>query len=743
MTQPSSPSPPGPNDPSSPHPGGELHAFELAPAGDSAGGPPPETMFLQEGDDLPPAAAPVRRWRWVRWTLGLGFLFLLLGAALLPEFVSQPPWTNRIAAMALPNLKGRLEIGTLSCGWFSPLALHDVRLFDAQGKRLAQVSKIVFEKPLWSIAWSPRKLGKIRVVRPEAVVEVEGKTSNWDDLFAVPPPKEPPAEAAAPQPAPEWGLEMEGGAALVTIKKPGELPKTMHFDDWKASVSPEGGGNVPFEASGEYREGAYKFELQGRMNPTKKTWEVVVLKAGSPEHPWGCDLTGTFANAAPYPLRLGGDVRYDLSALADLLRPTVGPSLQLSGGRQSQLSAEASLAPLTGGDPAAAVRALLKEAKATAHLPIEHLQYQGVSVNQLDLAARLGQGKVSFDLVADKVNQGRVQLRTVVDLAESRKLTVAPGEIVRRVQMTPDVCSGAMRLVAPILADSARASGEFSLSLDDCEIPLDSPKLSRISGRLSIHSVQVGANDLVRKLAETLKLPGEIRLIDESVVEFSVQGEAVLHDGLEFVLGPVRIRSHGEVKFDESIQLLLQIQLPSDWKDSRPVLRALAGKTIQVPVGGTLRKPQLMVEEAVKGNLVSLIRGLANPADLDGVSQGLGLGGTDPATGGSGLERLLLGDDATPGVVDVVGDLLRRRNEPRPPAPNGSADPAAAPPPPAGAAPPRRWLNGDRLRRMFGGSGAAAPPPPSPSPRAAPSTRQPAPPSPAPPPPLPDGGREF
>lgn len=723
---------------------GELHAFEAAPGGgDASGGPPPETMFLEEGGDLPPVAAPVRRWGWLRWTLGLGFLGLLLAVALLPEFISQPPWTNRIAAMALPNLKGRLEIGTLSCGWFSPLALHDVRLFDAQGKKLAQVSKIVFEKPLWSIAWSPRKLGKIRVVRPEAEVEVDGKTSNWDDLFAVPPPKEPPAEAA-PKPAPEWGLEVEGGAALVVVKKPGELPRTMHFDDWKASVSPEGGGSVPFEASGAYREGAYQFELQGRMNPAKKTWEVVVLKAGSPEHPWGCDLTGTFANSAPYPLRLGGDVRYDLAALADLLRPTVGPSLQLSGGRQSQLSAEASLAPLAGGDPAAAVRALLKEAKATAHLPIEHLQYQGVSVNQLDLAARLGEGKVSFDLVADKVNQGRVQLRTVVDLAESRKLTVSPGEIVRRVQMTPDVCAGAMRLVAPILADSARAEGEFSLSLDDCEIPLDSPKLSRVAGRLSIHSVQVGANDLVRKLAEALKLPGEIRLIDESVVEFSVQGEAVLHDGLEFVLGPVRIRSHGEVKFDESIQLLLQIQLPSDWKDSRPVLRALAGKTIQVPVGGTLRKPQLMVEEAVKGNLVSLIRGLANPADLDGVSQGLGigLGGTDPATGGSGLERLLLGDETTPGVVDVVGDLLRRRNEARPPSPSGGADPAALTPPPGGATPPRRFLSGDRIRRIFGGGGPAAAPP-SPSPRAAPTPREPPPPSPAPPSPNPDGGREF
>jgi hypothetical protein len=81
--------------------------------------------------------------------------------------------------------------------------------------------------------------------------------------------------------------------------------------------------------------------------------------------------------------------------------------------------------------------------------------------------------------------------------------------------------------------------------------------------------------------------------IRDQQVNFQVANGRVYHDKMEFQVGDVVVRSQGSVGFDETIALNLEIPVQDAWVAKEPLLYSLKGQSIQIPVGGTLTKPQM------------------------------------------------------------------------------------------------------------------------------------------------------
>ncbi|MEZ6118124.1 MAG: hypothetical protein R3C28_16350 [Pirellulaceae bacterium] len=188
--------------------------------------------------------------------------------------------------------------------------------------------------------------------------------------------------------------------------------------------------------------------------------------------------------------------------------------------------------------------------------------------------------------------------------AEDATVTILPGRIIDRANLTPALCEHGLHFIAPILADVAWTQGQLSLDVVSCKIRLSSIQDSTAEGDLTIHQLITGLrNPLAKQLTVVLRPEDEnqsIQIANESKIGFEMSGGRVHHSGLEFGLAhrnpPFLLRSEGSVGIiDESLDLLITVPLPSELIGG-PLGQALAGQEIQIPVAGTLEKPELNVQ---------------------------------------------------------------------------------------------------------------------------------------------------
>ena len=189
--------------------------------------------------------------------------------------------------------------------------------------------------------------------------------------------------------------------------------------------------------------------------------------------------------------------------------------------------------------------------------------------------------------------------------------TIEPAQLVTDAKMEPAVAWGVLAYAAPVLADTTRTAGRFSLRLDGARLPVGDPRSGTLAGVLAMHEVIVGPGPLALNLIESLPIklpaPPAIRVADESHVRFRMADRRVWHEGLEFGLplpGEGRrldVQSQGSVALDDrSLDMKLTLPIPADLRQDRPLLAALAGKTISVGVAGQLGEPQIVFDGSIR-----------------------------------------------------------------------------------------------------------------------------------------------
>jgi len=194
-------------------------------------------------------------------------------------------------------------------------------------------------------------------------------------------------------------------------------------------------------------------------------------------------------------------------------------------------------------------------------------------------------------------------------------------------KLEANVAQGVLAYIAPVLADATRTSGRFSLKIDGGTFPVGAPEAARLSGSLAMHEVDLGPGPLVANMINALpgrlQLPTAIRVADDSNVEFQLAERRVWHKGLEFGVPLAKpgqrldVQSSGSVGLDDKVlDLKFALPIPGDLPADRPLLAALAGKSISIGIGGVLGEPKVNFDGSIRataGDVVAdLIDGLRN-----------------------------------------------------------------------------------------------------------------------------------
>jgi hypothetical protein len=299
--------------------------------------------------------------------------------------------------------------------------------------------------------------------------------------------------------------------------------------------------------------------------------------------------------------------------------------------------------------------------------------------------------------------------------------TVAGVQLLDHARLEANVAQGVLAYIAPVIADATRTSGRFSLKLDGARLPVGAPEEATLSGVLSMHEVDLGPGPLARNILKSLpgrlQPPDSIRIADDANVEFHLAKRRVWHKGLEFGLPLAKpgqrldINSSGSVGLDDkSLDLKFSLPVPADLPADRPLLAALAGKSISIGIGGVLGDPKVNFDGSIRaaaGDVVAdLVDRLRTPSSQPSQPSGDGQPQQSEQAQKQAAQKQAQpnGETSAEAIVDLVGGVLEEVAKRR-------AERAAAAAANPEAPQPRR---GGLLRRL------TQPPPQSPPPQPAP-----------------------
>jgi hypothetical protein len=229
---------------------------------------------------------------------------------------------------------------------------------------------------------------------------------------------------------------------------------------------------------------------------------------------------------------------------------------------------------------------------------------------------------------------------------------------------------------------------------------LEHPEQGELGGRLALHDVEVGPGSFVQSLAEMLHVPPNIALARESLVRFELIDGRIHHRDLEFSLPGAKIRTSGSVGFDRTLDLLAEVhvQLPEKLTSQSELARSLSGKTLRVPITGTLAKPRLeagFVKELGLAKLFDKLEGFG--VKLPGGAKSDASAASQEGDESRASDGKLLSEDAAALIEDVLRKWPERRKARRAAA-EASGEPNNAEASSEGAAPSPKRRALDRLR---------------------------------------------
>ncbi len=182
-------------------------------------------------------------------------------------------------------------------------------------------------------------------------------------------------------------------------------------------------------------------------------------------------------------------------------------------------------------------------------------------------------------------------------------LTLAPGQVAQNIQLTQEMCDQVLAYASPVLAGAMQAQGACSIFIDRAVIPLSNPSQADIFGWITFQQFQVSSSPLLT----LLQVEGTVSMAENATVPIRIAQGRVAHlptvlnfatkqrDSSGNVTGTrdFQVITSGSIGFDRTLNLVIDMPLPTGWLKNEKLNTALKDQRLRVPLVGTLNQPKL------------------------------------------------------------------------------------------------------------------------------------------------------
>ena len=292
-----------------------------------------------------------------------------------------------------------------------------------------------------------------------------------------------------------------------------------------------------------------------------------------------------------------GTARIKMPEVAAQLSKMLGLTVKLEGVHETPIE-------LTAKRQGDAPMTLL----ANASLGWESGEVAGIRFGETSIPVTMNESLVSVKPATIPVEQGRLQVAGDLHYAASPMwLEVKPGVIAEDLTLTQELTNQWMQYIAPMLANATRVQGTFGIELTEANVNLENTMTSRVRGALRIKGVNLDSGPMTNQIISSIKQIQQIARgltadpnADKTVrlvtfptqsVEFEFADGVVTHQRMIMEIDKAKILTGGQVNVDGRVNLVAQVPLDASWLGSD--LKVLAGKTVTLPIGGTVSRPAL------------------------------------------------------------------------------------------------------------------------------------------------------
>lgn len=305
---------------------------------------------------------------------------------------------------------------------------------------------------------------------------------------------------------------------------------------------------------------------------------------------------------------LSGEFVYDWDALAKRFSESFRKNVQLTGKDRRPFSLRGTLASASLSSTVSETNT--SDLSGQAGIGWASAIAYGMNFGAADISLRIDKGVGRLNPIDMAVNEGKLHLEPQFRFDVTPSLLVLPKEkVLDQVRLSPELCNQWLKFVAPLLADATQVEGRFSLDVASGSLPLAAMTTGDVDGSLAVHDAQVRPGSLAAEIVGTVE---QIRSIVQrrppkplnrerpfmkmpaQDIPFRLTEGRVAHQGATFAFSDLVVRTSGSVGLDESLDLIADIPIKDEWVGSNEkLLGSLRGKTVQIPIRGTLSRPQL------------------------------------------------------------------------------------------------------------------------------------------------------
>ncbi|PQO39690.1 hypothetical protein DTL21_02795 [Bremerella cremea] len=336
-------------------------------------------------------------------------------------------------------------------------------------------------------------------------------------------------------------------------------------------------------------------------------------------------------------LSINGQANYDWSKLSPILAAFMGPQVSIQGQQASNFQWAGPIWPT--GESVGANYVIAPTWEAGGELAWKQANIYGIPTGETTMNTQLRQGVLQLTANSPEVSGGQLAFRSQLHLnATPMQWHLPRGRMIESVAITPQMCQGWLRYVAPILADATRVEGKFSLDIEAGRFPVFDPMQGEASGVLSIQGAEVRSGPLAQgyvalgRNVEALVKGKPASAIDQGSaslltlppqqVGFRLAGGRVYHENLIVQSGDVQMVTSGWVDANQQMQLMVSIPVKDNWIQKAPWLATMRGTAVTVPIRGSMQNPQIdsqVIENMARGMLNNAAQG----AIQEGINRGL------------------------------------------------------------------------------------------------------------------------
>jgi hypothetical protein len=352
-------------------------------------------------------------------------------------------------------------------------------------------------------------------------------------------------------------------------------------------------GKKPFEPN----EVTLTFEAE--INPEQKTVNIKELQLESPQIKIHKSEFNLFDEADKTKLKGQAECEYDWSAVSALAAPYLPEGLTLQGKRKDAVS-------FVSEYPSGQTDKLLSNLTASAKLGFEQADYMGLNFGPTDVDINIQKGLLKIAPFVTTVNEGQFNFAGQTDFRQKpAQFKIAePMQLMKNININDQTTQKLLRYLNPIFADAVNVSGIANFSCEQLTIPFSAAakKQTEVVGTISMDKVRLQASDLLGQILTASGTSARGADITIRPTKFILRDGFLRYDDMQMDVGDNPVNFKGVIGLDKSLNMTVTLPYTTRGRTAR-ISQETSGQRIQVPLKGTVDKPELDLGKFLEGQL--------------------------------------------------------------------------------------------------------------------------------------------